>query len=116
MIAEELRALGLPAGAIVVVHTSYRAVGPVDGGPAALIDALGEAVGRDGTLVMPSMSDDDDIVPAYYGHRARWRAMMRESIAVGVQQFSSDRMVSDYYTRLYRREAVRAVRRAAANE
>jgi len=25
-------------------------------------------------------------------------------------------MVSDYYTRLYRREAVRAVRRAAANE
>jgi len=61
MIAEELRALGLPAGAIVVVHTSYRAVGPVDGGPAALIDALGEAVGRDGTLVMPSMSDDDDV-------------------------------------------------------
>jgi starch phosphorylase len=59
---------------------------------------------------------DDDIVPAYYGHRARWRAMMRESIAVGVQQFSSDRMVSDYYTRLYRRAPVRSQRRAAANE
>jgi hypothetical protein len=42
--------------------------------------------------------------------------MMRESIAVGVQQFSSDRMVGEYYTRLYRREPVRAVRRAAANQ
>jgi hypothetical protein len=38
--------------------------------------------------------------------------MMRESIAVGVQQFSSDRMVSDYYTRLYRKEPLRALRRA----
>jgi starch phosphorylase len=59
---------------------------------------------------------EDDIVPAFYGNRARWRAMMRESIAVGVHQFSSDRMVSDYYTRLYRRAAVRTLRRAAANE
>jgi glycogen phosphorylase len=59
---------------------------------------------------------EDDIVPAYYGNRARWRSMMRESIAVGVQQFSSDRMVTDYYTRLYRREAVRVLRRAAANQ
>ncbi len=59
---------------------------------------------------------EDDIVPTYYGNRARWRAMMRESIAVGVQQFSSDRMVTDYYTRLYRRAPVRTQRRAAANE
>ncbi|MCU1276840.1 MAG: alpha-glucan phosphorylase, partial [bacterium] len=59
---------------------------------------------------------EDEIVPTFYGNRARWRAMMRESIAIGVQQFSSDRMVSDYYTRLYRRAPVRAQRRAAANE
>ena len=58
---------------------------------------------------------EDDIVPTFYGNRARWRSMMRESVAVGVQQFSSDRMVGEYYTRLYRREPVRAVRRAAAN-
>jgi starch phosphorylase len=56
---------------------------------------------------------EDDVVPTFYGNRARWRSMMRESIAVGVQQFSSDRMVGEYYTRLYRREPVRAVRRAA---
>jgi starch phosphorylase len=60
---------------------------------------------------------EDDIVPAYYENRPRWRAMMRESIAVGAQHFSSDRMVTDYYTRLYKQAAVSALpRRAAANE
>jgi glycogen phosphorylase len=61
---------------------------------------------------------EDEIVPTWYGNRARWRQMMRASIDVGVQQFSSDRMVRDYYTRLYRAPAVGAVARraAAANE
>jgi len=59
---------------------------------------------------------EDEIVPTYYGNWERWRRMMRESIAIGVQQFSSDRMVTDYYTRLYRRAAVAARRRAAANQ
>ena len=59
---------------------------------------------------------EDEIVPTFYNNRARWRSMMRESIAVGVQRFSSDRMVTDYYTHLYRREPLRALRRAAANE
>jgi glycogen phosphorylase len=61
---------------------------------------------------------EDEIVPTFYGNRARWRSMMRESIAVGVQQFSSDRMVGDYYRRLYHRApvAVRQLRRAAANQ
>jgi starch phosphorylase len=60
---------------------------------------------------------EDEIVPAYYGHRARWRSMMRDAIAVGVQQFSSDRMVTDYYTRLYRRTATALpLQRRAANE
>ncbi|HEY2747188.1 MAG TPA: alpha-glucan family phosphorylase [Polyangia bacterium] len=59
---------------------------------------------------------EDEIVPTFYGNRARWRAMMRESIAVGVQQFSSDRMVGDYYTRLYRHAPAIARRKAAANE
>jgi aminoglycoside N3'-acetyltransferase len=59
-IADQLRALGLPSGAVAVVHISFRAVGPVDGGPTGLISALRRVLGPDGTLVMPSMSDDDD--------------------------------------------------------
>jgi aminoglycoside 3-N-acetyltransferase len=42
------------------VHTSYRAVRPIEGGPLGLIQALLEAVGPDGTLVMPSWTGDGD--------------------------------------------------------
>lgn len=58
-LARQLRALGVRDGAVLLVHTSYRAVRPVTGGPAALIDALRDAVGSRGTVVMPSWGDDD---------------------------------------------------------
>lgn len=54
---------------------------------------------------------EDEIVPTYYRDRPRWRRMMRASIAVAVEQFSSDRMVREYYARLYR--PALPVRRAA---
>jgi aminoglycoside N3'-acetyltransferase len=57
---EQLRTLGVEPGGVLLVHTSYRAVRPVEGGPRGLIDALRGALGPAGTLVMPSWSDDDD--------------------------------------------------------
>lgn len=42
------------------MHTSFSNVGPIDGGPDALIDALLETLGPEGTLVMPSWTNDDD--------------------------------------------------------
>jgi aminoglycoside N3'-acetyltransferase len=58
---DQLRALGVRAGAVLVVHAAFSKVAPVEGGPRALIDALVAALGPLGTLVMPSMSDEDDI-------------------------------------------------------
>ncbi len=55
----QLRALGVRAGGVLLVHTSFRAVRPVADGPAGLIAALREALGPEGTLVMPSWGDDD---------------------------------------------------------
>jgi aminoglycoside 3-N-acetyltransferase len=52
--------LGVTPGAVLLVHTSFSKVGPLEGGPQGLIAALQAALGPDGTLVMPSMSDDDD--------------------------------------------------------
>jgi len=52
--------LGVAPGAVLLVHTAFSRVGPVEGGPLGLIDALKAALGPHGTLVMPSMSDDDD--------------------------------------------------------
>ena len=60
MIQRQLAALGVEPGDVLLVHTSYRAIRPVEGGPEALIGALLRAVGPEGTVVMPSWSSDDD--------------------------------------------------------
>jgi aminoglycoside 3-N-acetyltransferase len=51
---EQLQQVGLCAGDHVLVHSSLRKVGPIDGGADALLDALLEVVGRDGTVAVPS--------------------------------------------------------------
>lgn len=56
----QILALGITPGGVLLVHTSFSKVGPVEDGPRGLIHALQTALGSDGTLVMPSMSDDDD--------------------------------------------------------
>ena len=56
----QLLALGVQPGAVLLVHTAFSKLAPVEGGPLALIEALRAALGPTGTLVMPSMSDDDD--------------------------------------------------------
>jgi aminoglycoside 3-N-acetyltransferase len=57
----QLTALGVRRGAVLVVHTSFRAVGPVDGGPLGLIAALRASLGPDGTLVMPTMTNGEGV-------------------------------------------------------
>ena len=48
----DLRRLGVTAGDVLMVHTSLRAIGHVDGGADRVIDALEAAVGPDGTLLV----------------------------------------------------------------
>lgn len=59
-LVEQFRAIGVQKGGVLLVHTSFRAVRPVDGGPLGLINALREVLGLTGTLVMPSWTGDDD--------------------------------------------------------
>ena len=59
-VAEQLRALGVQPGGVLLVHTSYRSIRPIEDGPLGLIDALRAAVGDEGTIVMPSWTSDDD--------------------------------------------------------
>jgi aminoglycoside N3'-acetyltransferase len=59
-LARQLEELGVMAGDVLLVHMSFRAVGPVEGGPRGLIAVLSEAIGPKGTLVMPSWSGNDD--------------------------------------------------------
>lgn len=59
-VVRQLRALGVREGGILLVHTSFREIRPVEGGPAGLIAALRDALGPAGTLVMPSWTGDGD--------------------------------------------------------
>lgn len=49
-LVEDLRALGVRAGDLLMVHASLRAVGPVAGGPAEVLQALLDCLGPEGTL------------------------------------------------------------------
>jgi aminoglycoside 3-N-acetyltransferase len=54
MIVEGLRKLGIKAGDIVMVHSSLSSLGRVEGGAAAVIQALLEVLTPSGTLLMPT--------------------------------------------------------------
>jgi aminoglycoside 3-N-acetyltransferase len=56
MLANDLRALGLESGMLVIVHSSMKSLGWVNGGPVAVIQALQDVLTPEGTLVMPAHS------------------------------------------------------------
>ncbi|MFF5082559.1 aminoglycoside N(3)-acetyltransferase [Actinoplanes sp. NPDC000266] len=53
-LAADLRALGLSAGDTVLVHSSMRAVGYVAGDVQAVVQAMLDVLGPEGTLVVPT--------------------------------------------------------------
>ena len=59
-LTRQLLDLGVAPGGVLLVHTAFSQVKPVEAGPLGLIAALLAALGPEGTLVMPSMTDDDD--------------------------------------------------------
>ncbi|HLL21208.1 MAG TPA: alpha-glucan family phosphorylase, partial [Kofleriaceae bacterium] len=54
---------------------------------------------RDRELLYDTL--DGEVVPAYHD-RARWIPIMRASIAMAQWRFSSDRMIEDYVSKVYR--------------
>ena len=54
-----LQQLGLRNGDLCMVHSSMKSMGYVDGGAQAIIDAFEEVLGNEGTLVMPTVSQQD---------------------------------------------------------
>ena len=59
-LVQQLRDLGVRPGSVLLVHTAFSKIRPVEDGPSGLIEALRRALGADGTLVLPSMTSDDD--------------------------------------------------------
>ncbi|MCW8378280.1 AAC(3) family N-acetyltransferase [Streptomyces justiciae] len=62
----DLRRLGVTKAMTLLVHASLRSVGLVQGGSRTLLSALREAVGPDGTLVVPTFTTGNSLTsPAY---------------------------------------------------
>lgn len=59
-LAGQFRAVGVTAGDLLMIHASMRRVGPVERGALGLIDALREAVGPGGTLLMVLSADESE--------------------------------------------------------
>jgi aminoglycoside 3-N-acetyltransferase len=59
-LVEGFRALGVKEGDTLLVHSSYKSFGEVDGGPETVVRALEAALGtdEDGTLIMPTFNFD----------------------------------------------------------
>jgi aminoglycoside 3-N-acetyltransferase len=57
-VAAQLRLLGVGPGEILLVHSSLRSLGWVNGGAVAVVQGLLDALGLSGTLVVPTQSAD----------------------------------------------------------
>jgi aminoglycoside 3-N-acetyltransferase len=59
-LTQQLDELGVAPGGVLLVHCAFSHVKPIENGPEGLIAALQRAIGPGGTLVMPSMTDEDN--------------------------------------------------------
>ena len=45
---------------------------------------------------------ENEIIPTYYENKTEWARLMRQAIRTSEAYFNSDRMVIEYYNRLYK--------------
>jgi aminoglycoside 3-N-acetyltransferase len=57
---ESFQNLGISNGTRLVVHSSLRSLGPVEGNANTVLEVLLSCVGSDGLLVMPTFTYDND--------------------------------------------------------
>lgn len=55
-LAEDLQAAGIGEGDNLILHSSFKSVGPVENGPETVIDAVLETIGSSGNLMVPTFT------------------------------------------------------------
>ena len=64
----DLAAIGIGQGDTLVVHSSMKSMGFVEGGTACVIAALRDAIGDEGTLLLPTFTYRTSYVDSYYSN------------------------------------------------
>ncbi|MEM7340846.1 MAG: AAC(3) family N-acetyltransferase [Actinomycetota bacterium] len=94
-LSDDLDALGVATGGVLMVHTSLSRLGWVVGGAQAVVEALLHTVGPDGTIVMPSHSTQLS-EPADWGRPpvpAPWVPIIRDAQPAYHPQLTPTRMM-----------------------
>ncbi|GAA3477895.1 aminoglycoside N(3)-acetyltransferase [Streptomyces yanii] len=87
-LAGQLSRLGVERSGVLLVHASMRAVGAVSGGAGAVIGALRDALGEDGTLIVPSFTPENSDTSPQYRNRVRGLADHdREAVRASMPPF-----------------------------
>jgi aminoglycoside 3-N-acetyltransferase len=87
----DLTAAGLPTGAVCLVHCSLRQVGWVDGGPATVFAAFGDALGPRSTLVVPTFTARNSTTTREFRRRtAGMNAEQRAAAEAAIAPFDVD--------------------------
>ena len=99
--------LGIEKGDTLFIHSSFKSLGPIEGGAKAVISALEAVVGRDGLILMPSFS----LLPSRIERIASWNIRMTPSTVGWLTEFF--RQMSDTYRSNHYSHAVTARGRGA---
>jgi len=90
----QLRALGVTPGGVVLVHSSYKSLGFVVGGPQAVVEALLDAAGPAGTIVVPTHTPDNSDPESWSRPpvpHAWWEPIRREAPGFDVARTPANR-------------------------
>ena len=55
-LTHDLKNLGVELGDTLFIHSSFKSLGPVEGGAGTVVNALKDAVGQEGLILMPSFN------------------------------------------------------------
>lgn len=65
-LAAAFAAIGLEKGDSVLVHSSFKSLGPVEGGPETVIDALLDTLGTEGNLMLPTFNYSNPVPQPWF--------------------------------------------------
>ena len=68
-LVNDFKSIGLCLGDMVVVHSSLKSMGYVDGGAECVIEALKAVVGEEGTIIFPTFTYSSSYSDSYFSNK-----------------------------------------------